>query len=196
MNSEPRYAASATVVLTVGHSNISLSDFLDSLHARGVRRIVDVRSAPYSRYVPHFNHEPLEAALDEAGIAYGYAGEFLGGRPTDPTCYFSGELPDGKANYLELVNYAEVARRDWYMRGIDRLIERARQGTTAVLCSEEDPARCHRHRLIARTLRSRQVDVQHMRATGLLEPAERTEERIAQEEGAAQLGLFDALETR
>jgi len=196
MSLEARYAANATVVLTVGHSNMPLTDFLESLHERGVRRIVDVRSAPYSRYVPHFNREPLEAALEAAGIAYGHAGEFLGGRPTDPTCYFSGELPDGKANYLELVNYAEVARRDWYLRGIDRLIERAMQGTTAILCSEEDPARCHRHRLIARTLLQRGIEVLHIRANGGFEPASTTEERIVAEENSAQLGLFDALETR
>ena len=77
-------------------------------------------------------------------IAYGYGGEYLGGRPNDPTCYFTGQVPDGKANYLELVDYAEVARRDWYLRAIDRLIQCAEQDTTAILCSEEDPARCHR----------------------------------------------------
>ena len=196
MSSDPPYPTTATIVLTVGQSNVSLVDLLDSLRLRGVRRIVDVRSAPYSRFVPHFNRDALEAALEESGIAYGYAGEYLGGRPTDPTCYFAGELPDGKGNYLELVNYAEVARRDWYLRGIDRLIERAVHNSTAILCSEEDPARCHRHRLIARTLMERGIDVNHMRAHGGLEPASATEARILAEENSAQLGLFDALESR
>src|SRR5947209_1402868 len=196
MNSEATPAVQARRVLTVGHSNRSLAEFLDLLRAHGVHRIVDVRSAPYSRFVPHFNRESLAAALDAAGIVYGYAGDYLGGRPNDPTCYFEGQVPEGKANYLELVNYAEVARRDWYLRGIDRLIERAVECTTAVLCSEEDPARCHRHRLIARTLRSRQIDVRHLRSNGTIEPADLTEERIMQDEGAAQPGLFDALEKR
>lgn len=128
-------------------------------------------------------------------IAYGYGGEYLGGCPNDPTCYFAGQVADGRANYLELVNYAEVARRDWYLRAIDRLIQCAEQDTTAILCSEEDPARCHRHRLIARTLRLLQVDVQHVWATGVLESADQTEERIARD-GANQPGLFDALEAR
>jgi uncharacterized protein (DUF488 family) len=195
MTSEDSRTAQAIRVLTVGHSNGSLAEFLDHLRAHGVQRVVDVRSAPYSRFVPHFNRESLEAELDQVDVAYGYGGEYLGGRPNDPTCYFTGQVPDGKANYLELVNYAEVARRDWYLRAIDRLIQRAEQATTAILCSEEDPARCHRHRLIARTLRLLQVDVQHVRATGVLESADQTEERIARD-GANQPGLFDALEAQ
>jgi uncharacterized protein (DUF488 family) len=195
MNSEATPAVQARRVLTVGHSNGSLAEFLDLLRAHGVERVVDVRSAPYSRFVPHFNRESLEAELAQVDIAYGYGGEYLGGRPNDPTCYFAGQVPDGRANYLELVNYAEVARRDWYLRAIDRLIQCAEQDTTAILCSEEDPARCHRHRLIARTLRLLQVDVQHVWATGVLESADQTEERIARD-GANQPGLFDALEAR
>ncbi len=63
MNSEPCQPVNPPFVLTVGHSNVVLTAFLDGLHERGVRRIVDVRSAPYSRFVPHFNREALEAAL-------------------------------------------------------------------------------------------------------------------------------------
>jgi uncharacterized protein (DUF488 family) len=181
-----------TRMLTVGHSTLPMPAFLELLQVHEVQRLVDVRSAPYSRFAPHFNREALAATLQEEGIEYGYAGDYLGGRPKDPTCYFAGEVPEAKANYLELVNYEEVARRDWYLRGIARLLERAQQGVTAILCSEEDPSRCHRHHLIARTLLDRGVDVLHIRANGSLEPAPITEERIADEVGGEQLSLFDS----
>jgi uncharacterized protein (DUF488 family) len=80
MNSEATPAVQARRVLTVGHSNGSLAEFLDLLRTHGVERVVDVRSAPYSRYVPHFNRESLEAELDQVDIAHGYGGEYLGGR--------------------------------------------------------------------------------------------------------------------
>lgn len=177
-------------ILTVGHGALSAADFLDMLGARAVGGVIDVRSAPYSRFAPQFSREALRETLQRAGIAYRFAGEYLGGRPKDPSCYFSGEVPEGKANYLELVDYAEVARQDWYQRGIQRLEALARQQTTAVLCSEEDPARCHRHRLIARTLLERGARVQHIRHSGALEDATATKKRIRSPDSAARLNLF------
>ncbi len=184
----------ATVVLTIGHSNHPWTLFRDVLREHGVQRLVDVRSAPYSRFAPQFNREALAAELEAVGIAYGYAGDYLGGRPTDPTCYFNRSLPEGKANYLELVDYREVAQREWFKRGLDRVVERARESTTAILCSEEDPARCHRHHLIARELRQRGVEVRHIRAEAPLEFPSETDDRIERERGGQQAGLFDALE--
>ena len=48
---------------------------------RGVTAVADVRSRPYSRRLPQFNREPLEAGLRQAGIAYVFLGDTLGGRP-------------------------------------------------------------------------------------------------------------------
>ena len=47
----------------------------------------------------------------------------------------------------------------------------AAQAPTAVMCSEEDPLRCHRHHLIARSLLERGVAVGHIRKQGTVEPA-------------------------
>lgn len=191
------FSAAPTVtpicVLTVGHSNLPAADLVRLLRAHGVQTVVDVRSAPYSRYVPQFNRETLSDLLEDAGIEYRYAGDFLGGRPADPTCYFNGQVPEGKANYLELVNYPEVATRPWFQRGLARLEQLAQEGPTAVLCSEEDPLRCHRHRLIARALAQHDVAVRHIRSSGDLEDAAITDARIAREEGSTQLALFEGL---
>jgi uncharacterized protein (DUF488 family) len=92
-------------IYTVGHSNLPASKFIHLLQQAQIELLVDVRSSPYSQYNPHFNREVLRTRLKDAGIAYDYEGERLGGRPKDPACYKEGHLPNGKADYLHLVHY-------------------------------------------------------------------------------------------
>jgi uncharacterized protein (DUF488 family) len=158
-------------IYTIGHSNMPFAALLALLQRHQIAVLVDVRSAPYSQYTPQFNREVLAQDLNAAGIDYRFAGAYLGGRPTDPTCYKTGVVPEGDADFLKIVDYAEVAKRDWYRRGLDRLIAIARAQRTAIMCSEEDPAHCHRQHLIAQTLLARQIAVWHIRATGDLEAA-------------------------
>ena len=164
-------ATDGATILTIGHSNLSSEEFVAVLRRHGVATVVDVRSVPFSQYTPQFNRGVLERALAGAGIGYAFAGDYLGGRPTDPTCYKDGEVPEGEANYLVLVDYDEVATRPWYRRGLARLIEIAVERPTAIMCSEEDPLRCHRHHLIAQTLLERGIAVAHVRKGGAVEPA-------------------------
>lgn len=161
-------------IYTIGHSNHTLERFIELLIDNGIRTLVDVRSAPYSQYTPHFNKAALEKALVAQGISYVFAGEYLGGRPKDPTCYRGGVMPSGdvKGNYLQAVDYSEVGKRPWYQRGIARLIEIAQEQRTAIMCSEEDPAHCHRQHLIANTLIEMGVAVKHIRASGIEDATE------------------------
>lgn len=155
-------------LFTIGHSNHSIEKFLSLLDENGIMILVDVRSAPYSRYNPQFNKEELESALDRHNIQYYYAGKTLGGRPTDPSCYKSGVLPGEGTDYLHEVNYPEVMKRPWFLKGIASLLEILDQDVTAILCSEEDPAECHRHHLIAKHMNSAypEIKVSHIRGDG------------------------------
>jgi uncharacterized protein (DUF488 family) len=166
-----RITVDGTTIYTIGHSNLNAEDVVAALRRHGVAGVVDVRSVPFSQYTPQFNRDAFERMLTEAGIAYNYAGDHLGGRPTDPTCYRDGVVPDGPANYLALVDYDAVARRPWYRQALERLIELAAGQPTAIMCSEEDPARCHRQHLIAQSLLERGLDVRHIRKLGGVEPA-------------------------
>ena len=170
-------------VYTIGHSNVAIASIVALLRQHRIQVVVDVRSVPYSQYKPQFNREALERELDKAGLKYEFLGDKLGGHPTDPSCYKDGRLPPEGANFLKLVNYEEVARKDWYLAGIERLLEIARQRIVAVMCGEEDPSQCHRHHLIAQTLLNRAVEVYHIRKTGKAEPAVKVER-------AEQLNLF------
>ena len=55
-----------TELLTVGHSNRTLEEFLSILESHGVECPVDVRSAPWSRRWPWFRKHELRTA-PEAG---------------------------------------------------------------------------------------------------------------------------------
>jgi uncharacterized protein (DUF488 family) len=165
--------AKALKIYTIGHSNLPEEAFVALLHGHGVGMVVDVRSAPFSRFAPHFNRRALPALLGRHGIAYAWAGDRLGGRPDDADCYKDGVVPDGHADYLKLVDYQTVAEKPWFREGIDRLLDLADGRSVAVMCSEEDPERCHRHHLIAQALLGMDVDVRHIRRDGSAAPAPR-----------------------
>ena len=155
-------------LFTIGHSNHSFEALVQLLDANGVMLVADVRTAPASRYNPQFNRESLEHDLPEHNIQYVFAGKYLGGRPSDPGCYKKRSLPAEGADYLHEVDYPAVMKREWFIKGIERLLELADEQTTAIMCSEEDPAQCHRHHLIARYLRRErpEIIVRHIRGDG------------------------------
>jgi uncharacterized protein (DUF488 family) len=171
---------------TIGHSTLEIDDFLALLKENYIQVLIDVRSQPYSRFNPQYNRESFKHAMAYANIEYVFAGEYLGGRPTDPTCYKDGVMPDAKADYLKLVDYAEVMKRDWYQRGIQRLLEIASERQAVIMCSEEDPMQCHRHQLITQTLLKQGIPVWHIRSDGRVEEAESLPAKIESQ----QLSLF------
>ena len=178
-------------LFTIGHSNHPIEQFITLLEQHHVACLVDVRSAPYSKYVIWFNKESLEHTLSLDKIEYSYAGQQLGGRPSAPTCYRRGSLPAAEADFLHEVDYAAVMQRPWFQKGIVHLLELAGQETTAVMCSEEDPAQCHRHHLIARYILAGfpEWEVQHIRGDGNLNNAASIRTSVNPPPGE-QLSLF------
>src|SRR5260370_9567611 len=84
MTQSPTTSAS---ILTIGHSNLELADFLAVLVQHAVKAVCDVRSRPGSFRFPQFNREPLGAGLAPVSIRYEFLGDTLGGRPSDPRAY-------------------------------------------------------------------------------------------------------------
>jgi uncharacterized protein (DUF488 family) len=153
---------------TVGHSNHPIDKLTQLLHDHSITRLVDVRSHPYSRFNPHFNQAALRQTLLELGIDYIYLGKELGGRPADPSCYKHHSVPTKTSDFAHEVDYNEVMQRPWFIQGIQRLLELADGHLTCLLCSEKDPAGCHRHHLIASYLLDHypEVQVRHLLADG------------------------------
>ncbi len=178
-------------LFTIGHSNHTTERFTQLLQSNGIQQVVDVRSAPYSRYSPHFNRDFLESALKNRQILYKYEGKDLGGRPTDASCYKKHKLPAEGTDYLHEVDYPEVMRKTWFEKGIERLMALAETQVTTILCSEEDPALCHRHHLIARYLFEGypEVEVHHIRGDGTVFNARILHKSVNNEQGE-QPSLF------
>lgn len=153
-------------ILTIGHSNHGLEQFLALLEGAQVSVIADVRSRPVSRFVPHFNREALQAALAKRGISYLYLGRELGGRPDD-SALIKGGKPD----------YEAMARTPAFAAGLARVIEAGTKEKVALLCAERDPIDCHRFLLIGRKLDARDVAVAHILASGAVESQVETARR-------------------
>ena len=161
-------SSTRNAVLTIGHSNHECDAFVALLLKHGVDTVVDVRSVPYSRYLPHFNREHLEEILKEADIRYTFRGKELGGQPADRACYDA----DGH------VEYDELARTSAYREGIGLIVACASEGQVALMCSEKEPLDCHRTLLIAQTLAKQSISVAHINADGSLEPHENAINRL------------------
>ena len=65
-------------VYSVGHSNMSYRSFASLLRKWSIEQVVDVRTIPFSRYVPHFNYEVIRRKLRQSGFEYEYLGNQLG----------------------------------------------------------------------------------------------------------------------
>jgi len=168
---------SPTTILTIGYGNSSLKRFISLLKKFSVEYLLDVRSSPYSRFNPQFSKEPLENILKQEDIRYVFMGRELGGKPDDENCYTNGK-----------VDYNKLQTQSYYLEGIQR-IEAAlqKQLRIALMCSELQPERCHRSKLIGQTLAQRNIDVQHICQDGALMSQQMAIDRL----NRSQLNLFE-----
>ncbi len=117
---------------------------------------MDVRSRPYSRWAAFANKTRLPALLASENIEYVFMGGSLGGKPAERALYGADGLPD----------YTLVAKSDSYRQGLKQIIEMAKESTTAIMCSEEDPSKCHRHLLIGPSIAEMGIGVLHILKDG------------------------------
>ena len=178
---------SPVIVYTVGHSTLSLEEFLGRLRGHGIGGIADVRRYPASRRHPHFARDALADSLARSGLAYGWL-EALGGRRR------------GRADSTHVAwrndafrAYADHMETDEFREGLARLLTLAETRATAILCAEAVPWRCHRQ-LVADALVARGFEVRHVLGPGpadahRLTPFARLEgERVVYDGGQLALG--------
>ena len=178
----------AIEIFTVGHSNLSIEAFISLLKEHQITAIADVRSHPYSRYLPHFNKSEIKASLSNVGIQYVFLGKELGARPEDLSCYDV----NGKALY------ERIAATQLFAEGIQRLIKGAESYKLTLMCAEKDPITCHRTILVCRELTKLNVQIAHILSDSSLESQEKLEKRLLSKfnkgkdlDGPIQLSLFE-----
>ncbi|WP_373529437.1 DUF488 family protein [Nostoc sp.] len=178
-------------LFTVGHSNLNIEAFITLLQKHEVTALADVRSYPYSRYLPHFNQTELNISLSDKGIRYVFLGRELGARPSDLTCYVAGKAL-----------YENIAATELFAEGIERIIKGVKTYKIALMCAEKDPITCHRTILVCQHLRSCGLEISHILQDGSLETHQHLEDRLLNLHGLnyykvfenRQLSLFDVLD--
>jgi uncharacterized protein (DUF488 family) len=142
-------------IWTVGHSTRTIEAFVNILRFHQIEILVDVRSFPGSRRFPHFNKNELHDVLVTAGIQYKHLIELGGRRPAHPD---SHNVAWRNASFRSYADYMET---QLFRDGVDRLLEIAACGRTAIMCAEAVWWRCHRS-MIADYLKTLGVQVFHI----------------------------------
>jgi uncharacterized protein (DUF488 family) len=124
---------------TIGHSTRTLEELVSALHAHQIKKLVDIRSFPMSRRLPHFNRETLEEALPKAGIAYFWLKE-LGGRRKK----IRDDSPHSALTNPSFRNYADYMLTPKFREGMAELLVLAQEEKTAYMCAEKVYFHCHR----------------------------------------------------
>lgn len=168
----PGHSSQQLTIYTVGHSNHPIEKFLELLRSHDIEVLVDTRSSPYSRFAAQFNSDSLKASLVSTGMRYLYLGKELGGRPE------GAEFYDSEGHAL----YDRMAASPPFLEAIARLTDGIAKHRIALLCSEENPASCHRRLLIGKVLAQRGIQSLHIRGDGRIQP----EDELAREEQAQE----------
>lgn len=145
---------------TIGHSTRAAEEFLALLRRHGIEQLIDVRAFPGSRRHPHFGRDALRAFMTGAAIAYVHSPELGGRRTLRPDAPPTAWRDRGFAAYADYMTTPEFAR------AITQLLDRAKDRTTAVMCSEAVPWRCHRS-MISDAVVARGVEVRHILGTAV-----------------------------
>jgi uncharacterized protein (DUF488 family) len=137
---------------TIGHSTRSFDEFLGILKHYGIELLGDVRSLPGSRYRPEYNQETMAPALEKEGISYRHFAA-LGGRRKTRT-----DSRNTAWRNKSFRGYADYMETEAFEAGLSELLAAASGKTTALMCAEAVPWRCHRS-MIGDALLARGIDV-------------------------------------
>lgn len=140
-------------IYTIGHSTRPIDEFLHILHVYRIELLADIRTVPRSRHNPQYDGEALPRVLDQERIAYKHLAG-LGGlrhaRKDSPNAGWKNASFRGYADYMQTPEFAQA---------LEDLIGLAKEQTTAIMCAEAVPWRCHRS-LVGDALLVRGIDVQ------------------------------------
>jgi uncharacterized protein (DUF488 family) len=124
------------ILYTIGYEGAEISQFLETLQACGIRRVIDIRDVPVSRK-PGFSKGSLSAALEKQGIGYAHL-KSLG----DPK---AGRDAMRRGDYSAFVEiYNTHLRLEPAQLALQGAVEMACEANAVLLCFERNPKECHR----------------------------------------------------
>ncbi|MFZ4412024.1 MAG: DUF488 family protein [Bacteroidales bacterium] len=154
-------------IFSIGHANREFDEFVKLLKCYEIEYLIDVRSSPYSKMFPVYNKDSLSNLLKKSGFTYVYLGDVLGGLPKDSSCYV--EYTDKNNEFARKIDYSKIEHKVFFINGMERLKTAYNKGLrVAVMCSELNPAECHRSKLIGLVLQKEGIIMQHIDKQGNL----------------------------
>lgn len=156
-------------IYTIGHSNHDNIYFLELLKKFNINCVIDIRSVPFSKYVPHFNKNVIKKFLNIHGIYCVYMAKEFGAIREDTNLFHPG-------GYLD---FEKVKNTKEFRDGLQRLSKGIEKGyRIALMCTEKDPLDCHRSIMIAPELVKEGFFVTHILPDGNIESQEHLENRL------------------
>ena len=172
-------------VFSIGHSNMSYRSFASLLRKCSIEQVVDVRSIPFSKHVPHFNYDLIRRKLQQSGFDYEYLGNQLGSHNVRM-----------RNSCESLSDYRRQIACEAFSDGMAQLLERSNQHRVAIMCVESDPYRCHRHTILAAELAKLGVVTHHLLKNGQVRSAfDAPMEKRTASEHWVQRSLFESTDT-
>jgi uncharacterized protein (DUF488 family) len=139
-------------IYTIGHSTHPIEEFLAMLRSYAVAVLVDIRTVPQSRHNPQFGQQNLRQSLHDARIEYVHMKSLGGLRPTTKDSVNAGW------RNKSFRGFADYMQTDEFGRAVEELLLAAKKETTAIMCAEAVPWRCHRS-LVGDALLVRGIEV-------------------------------------
>jgi uncharacterized protein (DUF488 family) len=126
------------VIFTIGHSTHAIDEFVGMLQAHEIQAVADVRTIPKSLHNPQFNKDELKESLREAHIRYAHFKKLGGLRHAAKDSFNLGWR---NASFR---GFADYMASEEFSEGLQALMKLALEKSTAVMCAEAVPWRCHR----------------------------------------------------
>lgn len=143
-----------SIIYTIGYEGASVPDFLATLKAVGVQRVVDVRQLPQSRRAG-FSKKSLAEALDSQKISYEHR-RHLGDPKPGRDAAKAGKHEEFKRIFLSHMA-TEAARSELVDLSATLALE-----VGVLLCYERDYRHCHRSILCDHLLRLGSFEIRHI----------------------------------
>ncbi len=141
-------------IYTIGHGNAPFQEIERILRLHGVATLIDVRSAPYSKYSPDFRKSALAENAAGAGLGYRWMGDRLGGTET------------GSVRTVPAATDGPVVNESAMAGALAEVVALNETGPVALLCAERDPEHCHRLITLAPRLEALGSEVFHILPDG------------------------------
>jgi uncharacterized protein (DUF488 family) len=168
-------------LLTIGHGTSTRDELAQRLSTAGIETLIDVRRFPGSRRNRDVSRDSLAVWVPEAGIEYVWE-ERLGGRRRVPAD--AGDRDDWWR--VEAFRaYAAHTRTAEFQAAMAALVERARTGAVAVMCSEFVWWRCHRRLISDVAVLLHGLPVEHVMPDGRRSRHESSEGAVPADGGLA-----------